>query len=212
MEKFAIFDMDGTLTDSMGIWKNSQQKLLDRYHAVKKMEIGEQLNTTTPEEGAALLCQAYGLPITPDQMQREIKEIVAEGYTQAELKPGVRHVLEEMRAKGVKMCILSSTSQDLMMPMLHRLELEQYFEFTDSCHSGRNKSTPAPYLDAMAKLGASDPGQVLVFEDAWHGVNSAKQGGFKVVAIEDEYAADRKADILATADIYLTSWENYEVL
>lgn len=211
MEKFAIFDMDGTLTESMGVWKESYKLLLERYHFQPRPEVNESMNSTTPYEGAVMMVREYGLPLTPEELLAEIKALVAEGYSRAPLKPGVRRVLEELQARGVKMCIKSSTSQDLVLPMVQRLDIAKYFAFTDSCRDGHTKATPEPYLEAMEKLGAPDPGQVVVFEDAWHAVKNAKLGGFRVVAIEDSYAADHKAEIIETADQYITCWDEFVV-
>lgn len=211
MEKFAIFDMDGTLTDTMGIWKHSSEVLLKRYNVVARPEVSEAMSVTTPDEGAAMLCREYGIQLTPEQLEREIKQIVADGYAQADLKPGALRMLQEMQAKGVKMCIKSSTSQDLVLPLVRRLDIARFFEFTDSCRTGHGKSSPEPYFEAMEKLGASDPAQVVVFEDAWHGVKHAKEGGFRVVAIEDIYAAGHREEIKATADQYITCWDEFTV-
>ena len=95
-----------------------------------------------------------------------------------------------------------------MLPMLARLDLNRYFLFTESCHDGHGKSTAEPYLEAMKRLGASEPAQVAVFEDAWHAVKSASEGGFAVYAIADPYAADHLEEIKAKADVFLDCWDD----
>ena len=207
--RFAIFDMDGTLVDSMGYW----HALAEDYLAQKGIvdypaDFSQQLMSMTMTQGAELLIRTFGLSDTVEDMIDQQHAIMAEHYRRdIPLKPGVRAYLENLREQGVAMCVASATAEPLMEACLTRLGVRDYFRFVLSCESiGVSKERPDIYHLAARRFGA-EPVDVAVYEDALHAARTAKGAGYYLVAVYDENAKARWEEIKALADEYLTSWQ-----
>ena len=209
MEKqFAIFDMDGTLVDSMGYWQELGREYLVSKGVTGDMEeVLDRMKPMTMIESGALFIEAFGLPGTPESVAKEITDVMAEHYrTDVFMKAGVKEYLEEQKRMGVRMCIASATAEDLMEICLRRLGLRDYFEFLLSCETiGQGKTRPDVYLAAMERLGATVE-NVTVYEDAKYAVRTAKDAGFHVVGIYDRNSAPYWGEICEMADEVIVDW------
>ena len=116
------------------------------------------------------------------------------------------HNVLQLRQKGIKLCVASATAEDLVSLCLTRLGVRDYFEFLLSCESvGTGKNRPDVYFAAAERLGAAVENTV-VYEDAWYAVRTAKNAGFRVVAIFDYNSRARWDEIRAMADTPIESW------
>ena len=208
-KRFAIFDMDGTLVDSMGYW----HALAEDYLAQKGIrnipaDFSQQLMSMTMTQGAELLIRTFGLSDTVEEMIEAQHAIMAEHYRHdIPLKPGVKAYLQNLREQGVQMCVASATAEPLMEACLTRLGVGDYYQFLLSCESiGVSKERPDIYHLAAQRLGA-EPGDIAVYEDAIHAVRTAKGAGYYVVAVYDENAKDRWHEIKGLADEHLIHWQ-----
>ena len=129
--KFAIFDMDGTLVDSMGYWNRLADEYLARFGLPGlSPALKEESIALTMLESAQLFIREFGLPGTPEQIAGEINALMEEHYrTDVPLKPGAAELLARLKAAGVKMCVASSTHPALIDLCLRRLEVRDCFEF-----------------------------------------------------------------------------------
>jgi len=205
---FAIFDMDGTLVDSMGYWRNMEREFLTRKGITENLE--EILEITKPmtlEESSAYFSKTCGIDCTPEQFIAEIEAIMAEHYSRdVQIKPGVREYLARLKQKGVPMCVASATNKPLVELCLETLGLKGYFQFILSCvEVGAGKNRPDVFLEAARRLGA-DPRDCAVFEDAIYAVRSAHGAGFWVVAVKDDHNASCWAELTELADEVMTNW------
>ena len=205
-KKFAIFDMDGTLIDSMGFWKNlATEYLTARGVAEIPGEILERIRPMTMSESAALFQREFGLTGDPEAEMNAMMD--AHYRNDIPLKPGVREYLENLHRQGVRMCVASATAEHLMESCLTRLGVRQYFEFLLSCETvGAGKRSPLVYQEAARRLGAV-PGQIAVYEDALYAVQTAKAAGFHVVGVYDDSAADSWQAIEQESDEVILNWE-----
>lgn len=205
---FAIFDMDGTLVDSMGFWQALGREYLTSKGVTEGMEeVLDRMKPMTMTESGELFIQAFGLSGTPESVAGEISELMAAHYRlDIPMKPGVRDYLEEQRRLGVRMCVASATAEDLLELCLRRLGLREYFEFLLSCETvGQGKTRPEVYLAAAERLGAPVEA-VTVYEDARYAVRTAKRAGFHVVAVYDRNSAPYWTELCRTADGVVLSW------
>ena len=204
-KKFAIFDMDGTLIDSMIFWQNLAGEYLSR-KGIQEIppEILEQIQPMTMAESATLFQQEFGL--TGD-LEAEMNTIMDDHYrNDIPLKPGVRAYLETLDRRGVRMCVASATAANLMESCLTRLEVRKYFDFLLSCETvGAGKHSPQVYQAAAKKLGAA-PAEIAVYEDALYAVQTAKAAGYYVVGVYDNSAAENWQTIADIAD-EIIHWE-----
>ena len=205
-KKYAIFDMDGTLIDSMVFWKNLATEYLTSKGILQiPADILEQIKPMTMSESAALFRREFGL--TGD-VEAQMNEMMEDHYrNDIPLKPGAWEYLENLHRQGVRMCGASATAEHLMESCLTRLGVRQYFEFLLSCETvGAGKRSPLVYQEAARRLGAV-PGQIAVYEDALYAVQTAKAAGFHVVGVYDDSAADSWQAIEQESDEVILNWE-----
>lgn len=201
-KKFAIFDMDGTLVDSMVYWQRLASEFLETKGIMHVSdEIMEQIKPMTMVESAALFLKEFSLPGNPETIAGEMDAVMDGHYRQdIPLKAGVRAYLDRLRDSGVRMCIASATAELLAAQCLRRLGILNYFDFLLSCETvGAGKNSPAVYLAAAARLGAP-AADIAVYEDALYAVETAKKAGFYVIGVYDESAAGHWNKICMLAD------------
>ena len=212
-KNFAIFDMDGTLTDSMGVWNQLAEEYITGLGYVYSPQVMESTAHLTVLDSAAIFVEHYRLSKTPEQVAREINALMEAHYrTDIPLKPGARTVLERLAAAGVKMCVASSTSPELLDICLRRLGVRDFFQFLLSAEEvGAGKDRPDVYLEAARRLGGT-PENTMVFEDVIFAARTAKSAGFQVAAIYDTSSAADQEALRGVADCYLTGWEDPALL
>ena len=205
-KKYAIFDMDGTLIDSMVFWKNLATEYLTSKGILQiPADILEQIKPMTMSESAALFRREFGL--TGD-VEAQMNEMMEDHYrNDIPLKPGAWEYLENLHRQGVRMCVASATAEHLMESCLTRLGVRQYFEFLLSCETvGAGKRSPLVYQESARRLGTV-PGEIAVYEDALYAVQTAKAAGFHVVGMYDDSAADSWQAIEQESDEVILNWE-----
>ena len=162
-----IFDMDGTLTDSMVVvWEGAPEALLARFGRTPKADLHETLLTMGMEDGAQYLIREYALPLDRNGYLDVMREVIAELYETVELKPGVRTMLAKLQAEGARMCICSNTWAEQCRTVLTRLGIAQYFSFIVEAQGVLHKSRPEVFFECMSRLGGADPAACAVCEDA----------------------------------------------
>lgn len=209
-KKFAIFDMDGTLIDSMGYW----QRLAGEYlfsrgvtPAQIPADLPERIKTATVTGAAAIFIDLFGFSGTPESIAAEINTMMDDHYrNDIPLKPGVKEYLAHLKQNGVSLCVASATAAPLMEACLTRLGVREDFAFLISCEElGVTKNTPDIYRYCAKRFGAL-PEQTAVFEDALFAVQAARKGGFYVVGVYDEAAESHWEEVKAIADEAIVHW------
>lgn len=207
-KRFCIFDMDGTLVDSMNYWRTLGREYLVRQGVTGNVEaVLERVKPMTMTESAALFISEFGLPGTPEDVASEMNAVMGDHYrSDVPLKPGVAEYLCVLRERGARMCVASATAAPLMRACLRRLGVEDCFDFLLSCEEvGVGKDRPDVFFEAARRLGAA-PGEAAVFEDAPYALRTAKSAGFYTVAVRD--SEERHwAQLCELADECVEDWE-----
>ena len=212
MIKGVIFDVDGVLLNSMPVWENLGELYLQHLGIEAEKDLGTKLYTMSLEQSAEYLTETYHLDLAPEQViagvNREVKDFYA---GRVPLKEGVRQYLNEFHEKGVLMVIATTGDRQNAQAALKRLNVLRFFQGIFTCSEiGSSKNEPDIYYAAALQLD-TDPGQTLVFEDAYHAICTAKKAGFKTVGVYDR-ANDRDlAHIWNTADIYLPEFRDFNI-
>ena len=202
-----IFDMDGTLTDSMTVvWEGAPDALLARYGRTPKSDLHKTLLTMGMADGAAYLIREYDLPLKMEDYNDVMWDVITKLYETVELKPGVRELLARLKAEGTHMCICSNTWAEQCEEVLTRLGVADYFEFFYTAQGAKSKAHPEVFREVLEQLGGSEPADAVVCEDAVYATRTARQCGFYLIDIEDETSAADKPELQRLADQYITDW------
>lgn len=204
--RYAIFDLDGTLTDSMHIWDTCGGAYLMMRGITP--HAGETFRTRGYREGITYMIEEYNLPMTYDELMAELLKILEYYYFNiAEAKSGVKEFLEKMEKNGAKMCIISATNQYLVDAALKRNGIDKYFcKVYSTTDIGKHKDNPEIFNIAKEFLGAENSSEVFVFEDALYSIKTAKSAGYKVIGIEDYSAEPDREKIKELSDYYITDY------
>lgn len=190
--KAAIFDMDGTLVDSLKVWNVLWAKVGAEYlgdpQFLPSAEDDKKVRTLTLKDAMALIHTNYGLGESADALFMRATQVMIDFYNEeVELKDGVLDFLEYCRSQGVKMCIASATAPDLIELALVHCGIENYFSKIFSCGTiGKGKSEPDVFLLAADFLG-EDITNTWVFEDSLVAIETAVKIGMPTVGIYDRF-------------------------
>lgn len=205
----AIFDMDGTLLDSMHIWDHLCCKILREWGYDADEELNNQVLTMTMRDGAEYCRKRFNIPKTTDELIEAMHDRVSDFYhNQVQAKPGVEKFLSLLKMEGVWMYVATNTERSLAEAALKHAGIDQYFRGMLTCAEvGQGKKDgPEIYERAMRRL-QSNKRDTVIFEDALHAVRTAKAAGFRVAAIYDLSAEADQDAIRAEADYYFRSFE-----
>lgn len=202
--KGAIFDMDGTLTDSMGGWGEIYDVLFG--HLGVKMTDGfiMRVNHMSMRNRVKEIVKEFSLGSDENEVYSFWIGKAAEFYEKVfKIKPYMLQTLEELSALSVKMAVATASDRRLAEVFIKSNNLSLYFDsVTGLDEVSRPKSFPDIYLKAAEKLGIK-PCRCVVFEDALTAVKSAKNGGFYVCAVQDDCSAKDKEEIIGISDFKL---------
>ena len=206
--KCAIFDFDGTLFDSMFIWENAGEIYLRSLGKDAKPSMREELRTLSLYQSACYFKREYGLPFTESEIMDGINRTIEHFYIHEVLpKSGVVRFLEQMKDAEIPMCIATASDRYQIEAALSRCKMEHYFEAIFTCSEvGFGKDQPVIFQKAMEHFEA-DRSSVVVFEDAFHAIQTAKTDGFSVVAVFDN-SEKRQTEISSLADCYIADFEH----
>lgn len=206
--KAAIFDMDGTLVDSMEIWGKCCVAPLE------KMNIpypGDLINIITPMgygDMSEYYKNTFGLDMDTDEMVRTIAEKMCIEYETIKPKEYVFDYLDKLKSQGIKMCVLTATARKMGLPCLERLGLMDYFEFYACCDElGMSKANPEIFRKVASALGF-DISECAVFDDNGTAVRTAKKAGAEVFAVYDKTSESQCEEIKKYCDRYVISYKD----
>lgn len=210
LPKAAIFDLDGTLLDSMWVWRQIDADFLTAHGHQITPDYTDAIKCMGWEEGARYTIDRYGLSATPKQVIEEWFDMCADYYrTKITMKPFAREYLAFLHEHGAPMAIATSMEpQHNIDIILDKYELRPFFQnVTVSTEVTRGKGFPDIYLLAASRLGV-EPSDCAVFEDILGAIRGAAKGGFQTVGIYDTVSEGDWMDIKEEADIAVRSWRD----
>jgi HAD superfamily hydrolase (TIGR01509 family) len=205
-----IFDLDGTLIDSMPFWDRLGSEYIRHKGFITLKNVDEMLKTMSLEQAARYFKENYPVSGNVEDIIKEIITLIESYYRlHLPLKASVIPFLDKLFEDNVKMCIATANDYDLAKAVLERLNISKYFEFILTCtEAGVGKDSPGFFLKALELL-KTPKYETIVFEDALHAIKSAKAAGLYVAAVYDRSSHGDREEIKLTADIYLDSFEDW---
>ena len=198
-----IFDMDGTMLDSMGMWHEIDVEYLSRFGLETPPDLQRSIEGLSFSEVAVYFKERFGIPDSVEEIGNTWLAMSRQKYLEeVHVKPGLVDFLTEMKARGVRTGVASSNHLDLIEATLIRHGLRDYFDVITTCDDvSAGKPDPAVYLKTAEKLGLM-PSECLVFEDIPLGIEAGKRAGMTVYAVDDEYSRPVEEEKRAMADGY----------
>ncbi len=205
--KGVIFDVDGTLLDSMNMWFDLVVDFFKIHGEVLTREEAEEYGDVTLEESVPVIIERLGLDTTTEKLIAELKMMAVKQYEEVlPLKEGAAEYMKKLHGDGVKIAIATSGYEELCKKAFTRLGVWSYIDACAfSSEVGVNKSNPAIYLLAAQRMGI-EPKDCVVYEDILKGIRGAKKGGFMTCAVYDKSNEAETAELKQTADSYITTW------
>lgn len=208
MIKCAIFDFDGTIFDTMEVWDSVAKIFLTSLNRNPKPDLTDVIKTMSLYQSAEYLKKEYSLSLSVEEIMEGINKIIEDFYFYEALpKKGVVKFLEELKCRGIHICIATATDRYLIEAALKRCEMENYFEKIFTCTEvGHGKDEPIIYEVAAEYFGAKKD-ESIVFEDAFHAIETAKKAGFIVAGVFDK-SETNQSQIRNMSDYYIEDFQN----
>lgn len=204
----AIFDLDGTILDSMFIWNEIGYKFLENKNIQVPPGTDEEFTKMSLQQAAEYYIEHFDNTATIEGIINDINKLVESFYfNEVVKKKGIEEFLEFLKNKGVKMCVATATDKYMVEKALERNGILHYFSEIFTCNGvGAGKDTPVIYEKSLQHLGTSKE-KTYVFEDALYAIETANKAGFHVVGIKD---VSEKADpdtIKNLCDVFIEDYE-----
>lgn len=206
-----IFDMDGSLVDSMWIWKQIDIEYMSSYgYDVSNESIADfqaQIEGMSFDETAGWVSEHYDIPRTKQEMMDDWNRMAWDKYeNEVFLKKGAKEFLDFCVRNNIKLGIASSNSRELIENVLTARKLDGIFDIIKTGSDGLpGKPAPDVYLAAAKELGVN-PERCLVFEDIPKGICAGKSAGMIVCAVEDTYSMHQLEEKRRLADFYIEDY------
>lgn len=208
--KACIFDMDGTVIDSMWVWGNIDIEYLGRFGYEVPQGMGKDFEGASMREVAAYFKNRFNLEDDLDTIISDWNDMAFHKYTHdVELKPHIKEFLEYLKTAGIKIGLYTSNSMVLAESALNAKDIFKYFDaVTAGCSDIKGKPEPDGYLLTAEKLNVN-PENCLVFEDLVMGLQAGINAGMRTCAVKDSYSMYQDDEKKKTADYYIGDY--YEV-
>lgn len=210
--KYALFDCDGTLMDSMPMWVNLATDVLRGYGVELPRNIERETASMSHKDAAKFFADRFLNGEGAEALLQSFSQTLEKNYGEIlALKPTVKEVLEKMYARHIPMAVASSTDENLLELGLQRVGIRSYFSFVQTVdNTGFSKDSDEYFQQAAKRLGCVCE-DIIFFDDALYAIERAKKNGLTVVGVQDDSNIDQDAQIRAAADHYITRFEEIDL-
>ncbi len=207
----AIFDFDGTLFDSMHIWKGVRYKFFDVIGLSLSEDDEEAFKGLYLRESLILAKERFNLKESYEELFNRFFEYMKGRYlAETEPKNDIIEFLEKLRAKGVKMGIATATGEPALEAVLEKYGMLHYFDAIYSTYTvGAAKTEPKVYDVVLDALG-TDKETTWIFEDALYAATTAKANGYNVVGIYDK-SEEKTDELKELVDVYIHNYSEIDI-
>ncbi len=202
--KGVIFDVDGVLLDSMGIWTDLGARYLVSIGKTPEEGLAEILFSMSMEQGAEYLREHYSIGLTAEEIGTGLQDMLRDFYYyEVQARPGAQQLLQAVSSAGIKITAATSSPREHIEKALERNGLLSYVDrmFTNA-EIGKSKHSPDIY-DAAADHMGTAPGETCVFEDSLYALRTAAAAGYHTVGVFDSKGESDQEGLRGSAEIYI---------
>lgn len=211
--KAVIFDLDGTLVDSMWMWETIDVEYLKKFDLSMPEDLQDCIEGMSFSETAAYFKERFSLPVSLEEIKKEWNKMAWDKYAhEVPMKAGVPAFLKYLKEKGIKTGIATSNSRELVELIIKKYKAESLF---DSIHTACEvkKGKPAPDIyELVARELQVEPESCLVFEDVVQGIMAGRNAGMKVCSVYDDFSRKMDEKKKELSDYYIDSFEQIPLL
>lgn len=202
-----LFDMDGTLIDSNGVWKDVDREFLARRGLKYTRAYYEGVAHTIFPLAAKFTKEFCKLPESCEEIMAEWMELAKDAYANVTVKPGVRAYLKQCKTEGRKMALVTSSVPEHCYTAMEKLDLIKYFDtITFAQELGLEKKEPALWREAARRNGTR-PEDCTIFDDSLAACQGARRARMRIVGVYDGYFAKDEREMRHFCDVYIKSFE-----
>lgn len=211
--KLAIFDLDGTLFDSMEIWETLAYDYLVQKGMKVEKNIRESLKEYSLYQASFVIKDRFNLEESGEEINRQMEEVLRFHYENSiPLKKGAIDLLKKLKNMEIRMVAATATIDPLAIAALKRLQIYDYFEFVQTCKGVGIEKYKKEFYQLIVERTGVNPEEMVVFEDALHSMEAAKELGIRIVAIRDKSARADFERIEEIADIVIDKFEDFKMI
>lgn len=202
-----IFDLDGSLVDSMWIWQAIDVEYLGRFGLSLPGDLQSRIGGMSFTETAVYFKEHFQIPDSLERIKEDWNKMAWEKYRyEVPLKKGIPEFLQGCKENGIRLGIATSNSRELMDNISSVHSLHDYFTcIMTGSEIPRGKPAPDIYLAVAEQLEVS-PSRCLVFEDIIPGILAGKNAGMRVCAVEDAHSVQDRERKMELADYYIEDY------
>lgn len=204
----ALFDLDGTLLDSMGMWAGIDERFLQKRGIAVPKDYQFAVSVMRIHEASRYTISRFSLSDSPESIEKEWLDMARDEYAyRIELKPYAAEFLHALHARGIKLGIVTSSVSELYEPLLKRCKIDALFTAYTSAHeAARGKAYPDAYLLAAHKLSV-EPSACVMYDDLPQALIGAKAAGMYTVGVIDSTDAGHRRELMRAADRCIESFD-----
>ncbi len=212
MIRGVIFDVDGTILDTMWIWDGIATKYIESFSKKPENNIGEKLYSLSFGEAMSYIKDTYKIDRSLEQITSDVKDMVRRFYEdESAPKKGVIKLIHNLYDKGIPMAAATSNEKDYIIKAFERLGIFSCFKKVVNCGEyNTTKFSPDIYMHASEGFNLPIE-NIAVFEDAFYAVKTAKDAGFITIGVAEPTAKNEEDQIREYADAFINDFDEFDI-
>lgn len=206
-KKAALFDLDGTLVDSMWMWGQIDIEFLGRFGYECPGDLQKTIEGMSFSETAVYFKKRFDLPMTLDEIKKCWIDMSIDKYRhKVPLKEGALNFLKYCKENKIRTAIATSNGREIVNALIDSLKIGGYLqEIITACEVNAGKPEPDIYLEAARRLSVPAE-ECIVFEDIPAGILAGKRAGMTVIAVKDDWSGNQDEEIRSLSDGYIQNF------
>ena len=203
--KSIIFDMDGTLADSMAMWRSLGIDYLKSHGVDITSEDAQEMTTQSLKMSSTYMKEKFKLSLTPDEIYNDLKHIAEDFYEHhCTLKHGAKDVLDRFYEEGIPMMLGTGTPEEFFDPFLKREDMFKYFDEIATCDGLNLKKDDPNFFLTCCEMAGFDPKETVLVDDAYFAIIAAKEAGLTTICMYDEANDNMLRELSLKSDLFIS--------